>query len=69
VVERFYVELWNRWQLGVAEELVLEEIRFRGSLGAVCEGRDDFVRYVETVPRSRIGTTRSTRSSPSAIAW
>jgi predicted ester cyclase len=49
VVERFYVELWNRWQLGVAEELVLEEIRFRGSLGAVCEGRDDFVRYVETV--------------------
>lgn len=49
VVRRFYDELWNRWQLGVADEIVSDALRFRGSLGAVCEGRDDFKRYVETV--------------------
>jgi steroid delta-isomerase-like uncharacterized protein len=49
VVRRFYDELWNDWRLGLAEEIVSEKLRFRGSLGVVCEGRDDFKRYVELV--------------------
>lgn len=49
VVRRFYDELWNRWQLEVADQIVSEALRFRGSLGTVCEGRDDFKRYVEGV--------------------
>ena len=49
VVRRFYEELWNRWQLELAVELLAEDLRFRGSLGTVCEGREDFKRYAATV--------------------
>lgn len=49
LVRRFYGELWNRWQLDLADEIVSGDLRFRGSLGAECEGRDEFKRYVETV--------------------
>jgi steroid delta-isomerase-like uncharacterized protein len=49
VVHRFYEELWNGWRLELADELLAQGLRFRGSLGSVCEGRDEFVRYVEKV--------------------
>jgi steroid delta-isomerase-like uncharacterized protein len=49
VVRRFYGELWNRWRLELAEEILAESLRFRGSLGSVCEGRDEFRRYAETL--------------------
>lgn len=49
MVLRFYEELWNRWQLGLADELMSPTVRFRGSLGTICEGRDDFKRYVKVV--------------------
>jgi len=49
LVARFYDELWNRWQLAVADEIVSEAVRFRGSLGSSFVGREDFKRYVETV--------------------
>jgi steroid delta-isomerase-like uncharacterized protein len=49
VVRRFYDELWNHRQLGIADEIVSDTLRFRGSLGAVYEGREDFERYVESV--------------------
>jgi len=49
LIRRFYDELWNRWQLGLADELVSDALRFRGSLGSVSEGREDFKRYVEVV--------------------
>ncbi|MGC1853711.1 MAG: ester cyclase [Solirubrobacterales bacterium] len=48
-VRRFYDELWNRWRLEVADEIVSTTLRFRGSLGTVCEGRDEFKRYIEGV--------------------
>ena len=47
VVRRFYDELWNRRRIGIAAEIVSESLRFRGSLGTECEGRDAFERYVE----------------------
>ena len=49
VVRRFYDELWNRWDLAVAEELVAADIRFRGSLGTELRGIGDLRRYVEQV--------------------
>ena len=40
MIERFYHELWNRWGLAAADEIVSEEIRFRGALGSTLEGRE-----------------------------
>jgi predicted ester cyclase len=49
LIRRFYDELWNRWQLDLADEIVSEDLRFRGSLGTECEGRNEFKRYAATV--------------------
>jgi steroid delta-isomerase-like uncharacterized protein len=49
LVRRFYDELWNEWRLDVADEILAEDIEFRGSLGSVEHGRDAFKRYVERV--------------------
>jgi steroid delta-isomerase-like uncharacterized protein len=49
VVRRFYSELWNSWRLEAAAEIVTDDLRFRGSLGTACEGRDEFEAYVESV--------------------
>lgn len=49
VIRRFYDELWNRWNLGVAEEIVSSDVRFRGSLGTSLVGIEDFKGYVEQV--------------------
>ena len=49
VIERFYHELWNRWDLAAADEVVSEGVRFGGSLGSTLEGRESFKGYVETV--------------------
>lgn len=49
IVERFYQELWNAWDLSVADEILAENVRFRGTLGSTLEGREAFKGYVETV--------------------
>ena len=49
IVERFYHELWNRWDLGVADEILAEGVRFRGTLGSTLEGREAFKGYVGTM--------------------
>lgn len=49
VVRRFYKELWNAWRLDAAKEIVSAAIRFRGSLGSNLAGREELLRYVETV--------------------
>lgn len=49
VVRRFYDELWNEWRLDLADEILSEEIHFRGSLGTVCDGREAFKAYAENV--------------------
>ena len=49
IVRRFYEQLWNRWELAVADEIVAEDVRFRGSLGAAVRGREQFKGYVESV--------------------
>jgi steroid delta-isomerase-like uncharacterized protein len=49
VVRRFYDELWNAWKLELIDELVAEDVRFRGSLGTTVSGREAFRKYVEGV--------------------
>jgi steroid delta-isomerase-like uncharacterized protein len=49
VVRRFYEELWNRWDLGTADEILARDVRFRGSLGTSVEGIAAFKRYVEQI--------------------
>ncbi len=36
MIERFYIETWNRWYL--ADEIVSENVRFHGSPGSTLEG-------------------------------
>jgi steroid delta-isomerase-like uncharacterized protein len=49
VIRRFYDELWNQWNLDVADEIVAPHVRFRGSLGTTLVGVDAFKSYVEEV--------------------
>ena len=49
VVRRFYDELWNRWDLALADEILAPGIRFRGTLGTSLVGIDAFGAYVERV--------------------
>jgi|SRR5215218_59592 len=49
IVARFYDELWNQWRLSVADEILAEDIRFRGSLGSIAHGRAAFKAYVARV--------------------
>ena len=51
VVRRFYDELWNEWRLDLVDELLATDLRFRGSRGAVLEGRDAFRAYAEATRR------------------
>lgn len=52
LVRRFYDELWNCWQLSVAEEILSPTVEFRGSLGKEADGVDAFKAYVEAVRRA-----------------
>jgi steroid delta-isomerase-like uncharacterized protein len=49
VVRRYYDELWNRWRLDLAGELLAADVTFRGSLGPELRGVDAFTRYVGRV--------------------
>jgi steroid delta-isomerase-like uncharacterized protein len=52
LVLRYYTELWNRWDLGAAQEILSLDFRFRGSLGQVTRGVGPFLEYVGTVRRA-----------------
>jgi steroid delta-isomerase-like uncharacterized protein len=49
LVRRFYEELWSDWRLDLIDELLAEDVRFRGSLGLTMTGRPAFREYVEGV--------------------
>jgi predicted ester cyclase len=49
VVRRFYEEVWNAWRIDFADEILTEAVRFRGSLGSIAVGLEEFKRYVATV--------------------
>jgi predicted ester cyclase len=52
LVRRFYDEAWNRWDDGVVDEILADDFRFRGSLGAEIEGRDAWRAYRDGIRRA-----------------
>ena len=49
LIRRYYDELWNEWNLGVADEIISTEITFRGSLAVTVSGLNGFKSYVTLV--------------------
>src|SRR5712691_3705083 len=52
LIERFYYEMWNRFDKAVIPVLLTEDIRFRGSLGQSKNGQAEFAEYVDFVQRA-----------------
>jgi len=47
LVRRYYDELWNAWDVSLADELLASDFRFRGSLGFETRGREKFLAYLK----------------------
>jgi predicted ester cyclase len=49
LIERFYSELWNKWNDSAIEDTLSPGFTFRGSLGLETSGRQDWRRYRDWV--------------------
>ncbi len=49
LIDRFYNDMWNRFDKSVFAEILHPDIRFRGSLGQVKVGFDEFGEYVDFI--------------------
>ncbi len=49
LVERFYAEVWNQWDVAAAREVLHPRLTFRGSLGRRTRGVEEFLEYVTHV--------------------
>src|SRR5216110_2357363 len=49
IIRRYYDELWNKWNLALANELIASDVSFRGSLAVEVQGLEGFKSYVNTV--------------------
>jgi steroid delta-isomerase-like uncharacterized protein len=49
LIERFYTEMWNRFDKALIPALLTEDLEFRGSLGQVKRGHRQFAEYVEFI--------------------
>lgn len=49
IVDRYYEDLWNRWNLALADELLATDITFYGSLAVMARGIQGFKEYVTMV--------------------
>jgi predicted ester cyclase len=52
LIERFYLEMWNRFDKSIVSEILTEDLRFRGSLGQSKNGHSEFGEYVDFVQRA-----------------
>ncbi|SRR5579875_3763173 len=49
IICRYYEDLWNKWNVALADELLSSDVSFRGSLGVEVHGLDGFKGYVNMV--------------------
>ncbi len=49
LIRRFYEELWNEKNIGLAAELLAENVLFRGALDVESNGAEAFLEYTEMV--------------------
>jgi len=52
LIERFYHELWDRFDKALIPVLLTEDVRFRGSLGQNKNGHAGFAEYIDFVRRA-----------------
>ena len=52
LIERFYLEMWNRFDKTVIPDILTEDLRFRGSLGQSKNGHAEFGEYVDFIQRA-----------------
>ncbi len=52
LIERFYHDMWNRFEKSLFPELLREDLRFRGSLGHDVRGHAEFGEYVDFIQRA-----------------
>ena len=49
LIRRYYSEIWNAWSATALDELISPRIVFRGSIGTVVNGIDEFRQYVSKI--------------------
>ena len=49
LVDLFYQQLWNQKNFEIAEQILADQIEFKGSLGSTMVGRDKVCEYIESV--------------------
>lgn len=49
LIERFYEDLWNRWDDGAVDDVLAEDFTFRGSLGLETNGRTGWREYRDLI--------------------
>lgn len=49
LVRRYYSDLWNKWDFSSADEVLADDIVFRGSLNVSVQGREGFLDYMRQV--------------------
>ena len=49
LIRRYYEELWNAWDAAAIDELIAPDIEFRGSIGRVVHGIEEFRDYVAQI--------------------
>jgi steroid delta-isomerase-like uncharacterized protein len=52
LIERFYFEMWNRFDKAVIPQILTEDLRFRGSLGQTKNGHAEFGDYIDFIRRA-----------------
>jgi predicted ester cyclase len=52
LIERFYYELWNRFDKTIFRDILAEDLRFRGSLGQTKRGHREFGEYVDFIQQA-----------------
>ena len=52
LIERFYYEMWNRFDKTLIPVLLANDLEFRGSLGQVKHGHAEFAEYMDFIERA-----------------